>query len=95
MDWDVDFTDEERRNFDSSDTLFLLLQRGGCSFSDKVTNAELFGAKVLLISDYRDSEQEAQERKKFGPYVNDGALTEHIPAFEIDWTDAKSLISYI
>lgn len=96
LSWDEDFTLDEMKQFKKDESFFLLLQRGGCSFSQKVRNAHLFGAKVLLISDYRDAQQESNDRRDVGgSIVNDGALIEHIPAFEIAWADAKRLIEYI
>ena len=57
-------------------------------------NAQLFGAEVVIISDYRDYEQAVEEEEKYSADIN-GALVEHIPAFEIEWSDAKEMIQSI
>ena len=72
---------------------FLLLQRGGCSFSEKVKNAQAFGAEVVLISDYRDEVQEQQFGKIDGHMS--GQLQSHIPAFELEFEDAKHIVETI
>ena len=37
--WDEDFTDTEMEHFSTSQGFFLMVLRGGCSFSQKVKNA--------------------------------------------------------
>lgn len=68
--------------------------RGGCSFATKVKNAQDLGAEVVIISDYENESQAEEEGNKLDIKL-DGALQSHIPAFEIDWNDAKKLVEFI
>ena len=54
----------EMQHFTKTEGFFLLLQRGGCSFMEKVKNAEAFGAEVVIIADYKNEEQAQQESLK-------------------------------
>lgn len=53
MKWE-DFTDQEMEHFSKQEGFFLLLQRGGCSFTTKIHNAQNFGAEAIIISDYKE-----------------------------------------
>lgn len=78
-------------HFVKTEGFFILLMRGACSFADKVKNAQEFGAEVVIISDYRYPEDAEKERYKFDGKI-DGLLQSHIPAFEIDWVDARKMV---
>lgn len=41
-------------HFSKQEGFFLLLQRGGCSFTTKIHNAQNFGAEAIIISDYKE-----------------------------------------
>lgn len=58
-------------------------------------NAQLFGAEVVIISDYRSEEQEQEALEKGLAGTRDGSLHAHIPAFEIDWDQAKQIVDVI
>ena len=60
----------------------------------KVKNAQEFGAEVVIISDYQKAEFADEEKNKFESKY-EGLLSSHIPAFEIDWADAKKMVEYI
>ena len=49
---------------------------------------------MLIISDYKDESWAEKETNKFDGKL-DGMLTTHIPAFEIDWSDAKRMVEFI
>ena len=84
--------DLEQMNFNPNDdqqeySLFLLLQRGGCSFQEKSQNAQSLGAELVIIADFNperpDSNDDFQEIS--------GYLGTHIPAIEISHEDAQKL----
>lgn len=52
--WEDDFSSTEMDHFDKQQGFFLMVLRGGCSFSQKVKNAQEFGAELILVSDYKD-----------------------------------------
>lgn len=52
--WKDDFSEAEMKHFESSQGFFIMALRGGCSFSQKVKNAQEFGAELVIISDYKD-----------------------------------------
>lgn len=81
-------------HFSKQEGFFLLLQRGGCSFMTKIRNAQNFGAEAIIISDYKEENWAEKEANMFDGKL-DGALTAHIPAFEISWADAKNLVMSI
>ena len=81
------------QHFDKQAGFFLLLQRGGCSFTEKVKNAHDFGAEIVLVSDYKDEKQAGMD-SKFDLKL-DGLLQQHIPAFEIEWADARKMVDFI
>jgi len=41
-------------HFNKQDGFFLLLTRGGCTFAQKVKNAQSFGAELIIVSDYKE-----------------------------------------
>ena len=81
-------------HFVKTEGFFILLMRGACSFAEKVKNAQDFGAEVVIISDYRYPEDAEKERYKFDGKI-DGLLQSHIPAFEIEWVDARKMVDQI
>ena len=59
-------------------------------------NAQDFGAEVVIISDYMEEQWAEDEINKYELNGKiDGTLQSHIPAFEIDWVDAKKMVDYI
>ena len=84
----------EMTHFDKSEGFFLLLLRGGCSFSTKVKNAQAFGAELVIVSDYKDQATADEETAKIDDKF-DGMLQSHVPAFEVSWEDAKKLVEFI
>ena len=60
----------------------------------KIRNAQNFGAEAIIISDYKEENWAEKEANMFDGKL-DGALTAHIPAFEISWADAKNLVMSI
>ena len=94
FDWEEDFTEMELTHFEKSEGFFLLLLRGGCTFGQKVKNAQEFGAELIIISDYENDDAAAYEESKMDTH-HDGTLQSHIPAFEITWEEAKKLVEYI
>ena len=47
------------------------------------------------MSDYKEAEWAEDEENKYTLDKNEGLLSMHIPAFEIDWVDAKNMVDFI
>lgn len=92
--WEEDFTEMELTHFEKSEGFFLLLLRGGCTFGQKVKNAQELGAELVIVSDYENEDSAAVQEAKMDNKL-DGTLQSHIPAFEISWDEAKKLVEYI
>lgn len=75
-------------NFDKSKPFFLLFNRGGCSFAQKIRNAQDLGASALIIQDHKDG-----KGNDTSPDIanQDGVLQFHIPMIEIGHDDALKL----
>lgn len=48
----------------------------------------------MIVSDYKDDEWAEEDANKFDGKL-DGLLQSHIPAFEIDWADARKMVDFI
>ena len=62
------------QHFTKQEGFFMLLKRGGCSFAQKVKNAQDFGAEVVIISDYMEEDWAEQEGNKIADGPLDGTL---------------------
>mmetsp|Transcript_6975 Transcript_6975/g.12761 ORF Transcript_6975/g.12761 Transcript_6975/m.12761 type:complete len:459 (+) Transcript_6975:2211-3587(+) len=81
----VDWTNDP----DHFNSPILLVERGGCPFSVKVSNAQNIGAKAVIIADNRDEEVETLTLNE------SGAANVSIPCMMISKEDAKLLKSFI
>ena len=63
---------------------FIMVKRGGCSFNKKISNAQNFGAAMVIVADYvKGDDAKRSNNEKFATKENQGSLTAHIPLFEI------------
>jgi hypothetical protein len=83
-----DFDPEQLKNQNPMAGYFLMLERGECSFPQKIENAQNFGATAVIISDYNEA-AELGSTKTMTP--NDGTLRAHIPAIEVEYQHTKTL----
>lgn len=70
----------------NNNRFFILVNRGGCSFSNKIRSASKLGASVIIVSDF--DKHNKTETKQLPEKDNDGSLEIHIPLFEISFRDA-------
>lgn len=69
-----------------SEPFFVMVHRGGCSFSSKYKNAQSFGASMLVVADYKLTEVAGDKSNSIDE--QDGELLSHIPVFEISYEHA-------
>lgn len=72
-----------------SDSFFLIVQRGKCSFQKKAAMAAQFGASLLIVADWDPNKPEDKKNDDFPE--ESGYLSMHIPTFEISHVDAQKL----
>ena len=49
LDWGRDFTAQDMLHLNKTEGFFLLVNRGGCSFKDKIVNAQRLGAEIIIV----------------------------------------------
>ncbi len=81
------FQDFDDDLFKDITPFFLLVDRGGCSFSKKIDNAQWLSAFVLIVADYPTGETHDSIKIK----ESEGEIFYHIPLFEISNSDAQKI----
>ena len=79
--------DQAQVNSEHPVSLFLMVERGGCSFEVKIKNAMAIGCSVLIISDWEDGEPQesgkpSHKGKGFGFLGHEGERPPQLPPAE-------------
>lgn len=77
-----------------NDIFFFLVQRGGCSFTQKQRNAARVSAAAVFVADFEKGDA-AYDSSTSKDLLYDGTLQMHIPIFEISFESANKIIQTI